>query len=303
MKTITINCMDYQDLSLIEIGQQKCNPLYSFGPFMRNEYIFHYILSGKGYFEILDNNSDVTHFSAAESNIHDNGAVSKRMIPIKAGEGFLIEPHTKHLYYADEHDPWHYIWVVFKGLSVPQYLHKCGISQNNFAYYPKDYNIQTSQKIRSHLLSIIENPNADSSYLIGHFSLFFSELINNSKWQNIPNPATPKHYALTNHYISQAILYIQRNYCQIRSLDEIAVFCHVSLSHLGRLFRESLHMSLQEYLIQHRLNKAKELLSTTTNSIGEIAIMVGYQNELNLLRAFKKAYGVSPNTWRKQNRM
>lgn len=223
------------------------------------------------------------------------------MIPVKAGEGFLIEPHTRHIYYADGQDPWHYIWVVFKGLSVPLYLHKCGLSQTNFIYYPKNYQIQTSQKIRSHLMTILENPNAEPSFIIGHFSLFFSELINNSNWQNSPSQAVPKHLALSNHYISQAISYIQRRYCEIHSLDEIAEFCHVSLSHLGRLFRENLHMSLQEYLIRYRLNKARELLSTTSLSIGEISVLVGYQNELNLLRAFKKAYGISPSAWRKQN--
>lgn len=35
------------DLNLVEIGKQKCTPLYSFGPFIRNEYIFHYVISGK----------------------------------------------------------------------------------------------------------------------------------------------------------------------------------------------------------------------------------------------------------------
>lgn len=54
MATYMINCGDYQDLSLIEIGNQKCTPLYSFGPFMRNEYIFHYVLSGKGYVSSQD---------------------------------------------------------------------------------------------------------------------------------------------------------------------------------------------------------------------------------------------------------
>ena len=37
------------DLNLVEIGKQKCTPLYSFGPFIRNEYIFHYVISGKGF--------------------------------------------------------------------------------------------------------------------------------------------------------------------------------------------------------------------------------------------------------------
>ncbi len=41
---------------------------------------------------------------------------------VRAGEGFLIEPHTKHIYNADLNDPWHYIWVVFSGASAPHLL-------------------------------------------------------------------------------------------------------------------------------------------------------------------------------------
>ena len=37
-----------QDLALLEIGDQQCSPLYAFGPNIRNEYIFHYVVSGKG---------------------------------------------------------------------------------------------------------------------------------------------------------------------------------------------------------------------------------------------------------------
>lgn len=49
MTAFIFNFNDFQDLSLVEIGKQKCSPLYSFGPFIRNEYIFHYVISGKGY--------------------------------------------------------------------------------------------------------------------------------------------------------------------------------------------------------------------------------------------------------------
>ncbi len=49
MESYIFNFNEYQDLNLLEIGDQQCTPLYSFGPYIRNEYIFHYVLSGKGY--------------------------------------------------------------------------------------------------------------------------------------------------------------------------------------------------------------------------------------------------------------
>ena len=89
------------------------------------------------------------------------------------------------------------------------------------------------------------------------------------------------------HYVNLACQYVSTYYATIQSLDEIAVYCNISQSHLTKLFRESFHMSLQEYLITARLNRAKELLVTTNQSISEISWAVGYPNELNLLRAFK----------------
>lgn len=282
------------DLSLIEIGKQKCTPLYSFGPFIRNEYIFHYVISGKGY-------CSMGHEVPESIDMRlDQPSGGPPLYEIKAGEGFLIEPHTKHIYNADLNDPWHYIWVVFKGASAPKLLRACGLSKNNFIYRPKDVTIQTVQNIRQPLMNIMDNPNSSEAAVMGNFYLFLDQLA-----QNAAHPITESQNTglFREHYINLASQYISVNYATIRSLDEIAAYCNISQSHLTRLFRESLHMSLQEYLITARLNHARELLVTTDQSISEISWAVGYPNELNLLRAFKSRYGISPKEFRQKNRL
>lgn len=294
MSCYIFNYNDCQDLSLVEIGKQKCTPLYSFGPFVRNEYIFHYVISGKGYLTFGFPSDKKSILKSPEPQ----GGPDQ--FEIKAGEGFLIEPHRKHMYYADQEDPWHYIWVVFRGTVAPQYLRSCGLSQSNVIYRPKDYTGQTMQRIKDHMLTILKNPNTSKSFIMGHFHLFFSELIENAANPNIN--VSPEE-TLTNYYISQATRYINSHYHDILSLNEISDFCNVSRSHLGRLFREQLHTTLQDYLITFRLTKASDLLVRTTLPICEIAEQVGYHNELNLLRAFKNKYGLSPNAYRKKNRL
>lgn len=142
------------DLNLVEIGKQKCTPLYSFGPFIRNEYIFHYVISGKGYCSM---GHDVQESSIQRPDQPSGGPTAHE---VRAGEGFLIEPHTKHIYNADLNDPWHYIWVVFSGASAPHLLRACGLSKTNIVYHPKDTTIQTSQNIRQPLMYILEHPDA-----------------------------------------------------------------------------------------------------------------------------------------------
>ena len=113
-----------QDLALLEIGDQQCSPLYAFGPNIRNEYIFHYVVSGKGVVMLQPSGEKGQN-------------ILSETIEVKAGEGFLLEPHTAHMYRADENDPWHYIWIVFTGLSVPSYLRACGLTRNNPVFYPQ----------------------------------------------------------------------------------------------------------------------------------------------------------------------
>lgn len=129
MRAYYFNFNECQDLSLTEIATQKCEPFFSYGPTILNQYIFHYIISGKGY--CCCGNSP---------EIWDNYELE-----VNAGEGFLLEPNVKHLYHADPQNPWHYIWIIFNGLSVPQYLHACGISKTISS---------TSQRITAHRLPL-----------------------------------------------------------------------------------------------------------------------------------------------------
>ena len=55
-------------------------------------------------------------------------------------------------------------------------------------------------------------------------------------------------------------------------------------------------------LIRLRLSKATVMMKSSGASIGGIAAMCGYPNQLHFSRAFKKHYGVSPREWRDKNR-
>jgi AraC-like DNA-binding protein len=56
------------------------------------------------------------------------------------------------------------------------------------------------------------------------------------------------------------------------------------------------------YLAQWRMQVAAQKLRGTSTSLGQVAEVVGYDSEAAFSRAFKKAYGVAPATWRRLNR-
>ena len=107
---------------------------------------------------------------------------------------------------------------------------------------------------------------------------------------------------MSDYYIKEAIHYIEQNFQNDISIEEIARVCGINRSYFGKIFRKSIGKSPQEFLMNYRMIKATELLSLTSLSISEISQAVGYDNPLHFSRAFKNVYGISPRTWRKENK-
>ena len=103
-------------------------------------------------------------------------------------------------------------------------------------------------------------------------------------------------------YIKEAISYIEQNFQNDISVEDIAKFCSLNRSYFGKIFRDALGKSPQEFLINYRMSKAAELLKLTELSIGDISNAVGYPSQLHFSRAFKKIHGISPRQWRNENK-
>lgn len=99
-------------------------------------------------------------------------------------------------------------------------------------------------------------------------------------------------------YIKEALSFIEQNFQNDISVEDIAAFCGLNRSYFGKIFHDTVGKSPQEFLISYRMSKAGELLKLTSLSIGDIGNAVGYSNQLHFSRAFKNTYGVSPRAWR-----
>ena len=107
---------------------------------------------------------------------------------------------------------------------------------------------------------------------------------------------------MSDYYIKEAMNYIEQNFQNNISIEDIATVCGINRSYLGKIFRNSIGRSPQEFLMNYRMVKATELLKLTSLSIADISSAVGYENQLHFSRAFKNIYGVSPREWRNQNK-
>lgn len=95
------------------------------------------------------------------------------------------------------------------------------------------------------------------------------------------------------------INFIHYNYRTIEVKD-VVNFIGFSRGYLSTAFRKTKGMSVQEYLLRVRMQKAKELIKATDLQIQEIGKRVGYDDQLNFSRIFRKYEGVSPSEFRRE---
>lgn len=101
-------------------------------------------------------------------------------------------------------------------------------------------------------------------------------------------------------YVSQILTFINEQFNQDISFDDLAKVTHLSKSHLMKVFKETLGISISEYINRRRVYEAKKLLITLHHlSVTEIAFTVGYKQLSHFSACFKKITGYSPEKFRR----
>ncbi len=267
---------NFIDLGLYQFGWEQCDPSHSFGPAARNHYLFHLCLSGTG--TLIANNAQ------GESITYQ----------VKSGQGFMIFPHQICTYIADHEIPWEYTWLEFDGLHAKEAIELTGLSCNQPIYKARYKDI--AENMKDEMLYIVNHGDASPFHLIGHLFLFIDYFMRSASSTQVN-----KGNSLRDFYIKEAISFIEQNFQNDISVEMIAASCGLNRSYFGKIFRENMGKSPQEFLISYRMSKGAELLKLTGLSIADIGNAVGYPNQLHFSRAFKNVYGISPRQWRNEH--
>lgn len=269
---------NFVDLTLVQFGWEQCEPLHSFGPHVRNNFLFHYIISGSGYVEYSVPNQPPMRYW------------------LKPRCGFLICPGQMVTYCADKYDPWKYEWFEFSGIQAQKRLMLAGLSESSPIYMTNS--MDSAITLEAEFQKLISHPEASAMRMIGRLYILLDTLVTCSQM-----PARVRNQSKNSYYVNEAMVFIQHNYVNSVTVEDIAKHLGLSRTHLGRLFKKITGQSPQKYLTHYRLSKAIDLMRTTELPLSEIAVQVGYSNQLYFSKVFHNIYGMPPSIWRQKDHM
>jgi AraC-like DNA-binding protein len=237
-----------------------------------NEYQLIYITEGRGIFK--SSSYDTTQ--------------------INAGTMFLLFPGEWHSYYPDSKIGWKSFWIGFNGPIIEK-----RVTSGHFSKKECLCNVginETIINLYKEVIRVAEDNRVGSEYYISSIAqhilgFFYYKNLNHNEYNN------------TNiiDKLNKARSIMRDNLGDKISFEDLAKELGVGYSWFRRMFRKYEGTSPAQYLIQLKIIRIKELITTSDLSISEIAYQIGFESISQLSTFFKKHEGKSPSEFRKMN--
>ena len=83
------------------------------------------------------------------------------------------------------------------------------------------------------------------------------------------------------------------------ALQQVAEACELSVSHFARAFKQTFRTPPYRWLIERRVDRARDLMTNSRLPLADIAARCGFADQSALNRSFKRIHGVTPGIWRR----
>ncbi len=249
-----INCIGYHCLKNVKAQRTF---------WTQNHITVHYVIKGKGYLRI--NNSEHS---------------------ITAGQVFIIPANVPFYYFPDTENPWDYVFFQINGSQAENYFNDL-----NFDFLTNVFTCNDNSAIETKIMDVFDDQNdlfVNSKTHCVCYTLLYEIL------KDIVTITNYNPYLLSAELYTNLLTYIKLNYHNPDfSVNDILLAFPYSHSFLCKYFKKKNGNTLVGYIKQLRLNKAKELLTTTDLSINEIVIRSGFKEYYYFLNVFKKLTGMT----------
>ena len=120
--------------------------------------------------------------------------------------------------------------------------------------------------------------------------------------ETLPDGQTGWLAGLREPYVGRALALLHGDITRSWTVDDLGREVGLSRSALADRFIRLIGVPPMHYLANWRMQVAGQKLRNTSASLAQVAETVGYDSEAAFSRAFKKAFGAAPATWRRSNR-
>ncbi len=261
--------LDFQNeyLNLCHSGTDTCPPGKVSGPLVKDFYLIHYILSGKGSYTV--------------GNMHHQ---------LGPGDAFLIRPGKTVVYTADRDDPWQYCFFAFSGQAAEQYLNRTAFATGDVVHIGDDTINDLVCETTDNLSSLPRNADMYALSQLMKMLLFFAEHYDDGQsGRSQPIRAD----------IQKVLDFIAYHYADPITVLDMSRLVALERSYFCRIFKLTVGVSPKDYLTKYRLDKARYFLTETTHSVSSISEKVGFQSFSSFSRLFTAHFQQSPSQYRK----
>lgn len=259
--------MTHLGLNVYQFGHDACASQHSYGPAVRQHYLLHYVLQGGG-----------TLFT-------ETGEWR-----VGAGEAFLIHPHEITTYTADKSRPWEYMWIELDGPIASRAFESCGLSRAMPRYRAQR---PEEREVAQTLGAIIALETHQALRIAGQTLLLLDAMVSHAA-------AGCRMVASENRHLDKAIAWMERNYQKRFDIADVARYCRIDRSYLSRLFHQQFGYGPKHYLLLLRMSQAVSLLQDKKLPVKVVACSVGYSDQMQFARLFRKVYQQTPSEWRQR---
>lgn len=209
---------------------------------------------------------------------------------LSCGYAVIIDCHAPHEYRTAS-DSWEFLWIHFKGSGIRPLLdiiYPDTIVNPTTVKNPCRFENMTRELIHKAIKNDI------AGYL--ELSLGMHAILNEIYLSTLAHVSRKKDQ---NDDILTIIQFIEQNYSNSITVDDMVEHIHVSKYHFIRRFRRMMGITPYSYLTNYRINMSKTLLRSTNKTVSEIAELCGFLDTSNFIAQFKKHTGQKPLQYRR----
>lgn len=188
---------------------------------------------------------------------------------VKEGDFCIMPPGTIVPIYADAKTGWMHRWICFTGAIIL-----------DFMSFPVVFTLP--EEFIATLCDPAEEDRNLSARVVADLYNIYARI----------HTATKN----TQDHVQNVIDRVNASYMESLSVTKMAAEMNINRTHLSRLFKTRMGITIQEYILHLRINKAKQCLADG-HSCSDTALLCGFNNQANFSRTFLKETGVRPTAW------